>query len=62
MADFEQPHIFNPHVEYWVLHNKFTNDQHVVQWPQIIEAFGDNQAQKMLNGYHDYWEIYRYVK
>lgn len=58
MSDYE--HVFNPEDEFWVLYNKLNHIKRIVKWNQIVEAFGNEQAHKMLNGFHDYWDVYKH--
>lgn len=53
------PHI-HPEMEFWVLHNKFTNTDIIVQYHQLEEQFTENQIQRMLNNKDDYWLIFKH--
>ena len=52
------PHLY-PEKEFWVLHNKFTNTDHIVQYTQIEEQFTERQIHRMLNNHDDYWLLYK---
>lgn len=48
-----------PEMEFWVLHNKFTNTDHIVQYNHIEEQFTETQIYRMLNNQDNYWLLYK---
>lgn len=50
-----------PEMEFWVLHNKFTNTDIIVQYHQLEEQFTERQLQRMLDNKDDYWLVFKHV-